>query len=139
MTDQTGAADDPYEDEGYYPYPTFLRNCECLHWPRSNCYAFILRWDEAQRRARSKLKPNEKEKVDHFQTPEQLLEDLKQLTQEHKGSLTGQLIERMLPCFQIMICLYALLVASMPKEKIKITLLWGIFHIIVKVCNWNAS
>ena len=98
-----------------------------------------MRWYEAQHRARSKLKPNERETVDRFKRPDQLLEDLEQLRREHTGSLTEQLIDRILPCFKVMTCLYVVLVASMPNEKIKITLLWGILHIIVKVCNLNYT
>ena len=98
-----------------------------------------MRWEEAQDRARSKLKPNERETVNRFKTPEQLLEALKQLGKEHTGSLTEQLIVRILPCLQVMMCLYAVLVTSMPNEKIKITLLWGILYIIIKVCNLYYS
>ena len=98
-----------------------------------------MRWDDAQRRARSQLKPNEMKMVERFHRPEQLLEDLKRLRQEHTGSVTEQLIDRILPCFRVMIYLYVILITSMPNEKINITLLWGILHIIVKVCNFNAS
>ena len=98
-----------------------------------------MRWQEAQDRARDKLKPNERKTVDRFLTPDQLLEDLEKLRQGHTGSPTEQLIKRMLPCFELMICLYTLLVTWMPTEKIKITLLWGILYIIVKVCNADYS
>ena len=98
-----------------------------------------MRWEEAQHRARSKLKPIEKAAANRFKTPDQLLEDLEKLRQEHTGSLTEQLIDRIIPCFRVMICHYVVLVTSMPNEKTKITLLWGILHIIVRVCNLNYS
>ena len=98
-----------------------------------------MRWQEAQDRARCKLKPKEKKTVDRFQTPDQLLEDLDRLKLEHMESQPGKLIQRMRPCFELIISLYVVLVTWMPNEKIKITLIWGILHIIVDVCNTNYS
>ena len=99
----------------------------------------IMRWQEAQEHARDKLKPNERKTVDRFQTPYQLMEDLERLKQDHTGSLTEQLIKRMLPCFQLIRYLYVVLVTWIPNEKINITLLWGILHIIVNVRNTSYS
>ena len=98
-----------------------------------------MRWQEAQDRAREKLKPNETKMADRFQTPDDLLKDLERLKEEHTGSLTEKLIAGILPCFQVMLGLYVLLMTWMPHKKIQITLLWGILHIIVKVFFLNHS
>ena len=98
-----------------------------------------MRWKDAQDHCRSKLKPNEKEDVIRFEKPEQLLEDLEQSVQKHTGSFTAQLIKRILPCLQVMQYLSVALFFSMPDQKIEITLLWGILHLIVNVCILNYS
>lgn len=92
-----------------------------------------MRWQEAQDRAREKLKPHEIGRADRFQTPDDLLKDLERLKQEHTGGLTEKLIAGILPCFQVMLGLWGLLMTWMPHQKIQITLLWGILHMIVKV------
>ena len=94
-----------------------------------------MRWKEAVDRCLSDLKPADREAVLGFETPEQLLADLRRCQAEYANSTTQSLFMRVIPCVERLESLSYLLVTFMPSHSIKNTLIWGLLHLAIKVSS----
>ena len=92
-----------------------------------------MRWKEAVNRCLLDLKPADREAVLCFETPEQLLDDLRKWQAEYANSSIQSFFMRVIPCVEKLEALSCVLMASMPSHSIKATLIWGLLHLAIKV------
>ena len=92
-----------------------------------------MRWKEAVNRCLSDLKPADREAVLGFETPEQLLADIRRCQAKYENSITQSFFMRVIPCVEKLEALSYLLMAAMPSHSFKNTLIWGLLHLAIKV------
>ena len=92
-----------------------------------------MRWKEAVNRCLSDLKPADREAVQGFETPEQLLADLRRYQADYAESITQSFFMRIIPCVEKLETLSYLLMTAMPSNSIKNMLIWGLLHLAIKV------
>ena len=92
-----------------------------------------MRWKEAVNRCLSNLKPADREAVQGFETPEQLLADLRRYQADYVSSITQSFFMRVIPCVEKLETLSYLLMTAMPSDSIKTMLIWGLLHLAIKV------
>ena len=92
-----------------------------------------MRWKEAVNRCLSDLKPADREAVQGFETPEQLLADLRRCQADYASSVTQSFFMRIIPCVEKLETLSYLLMTAMPSNSIKTMLIWGLLHLAIKV------
>ncbi len=92
-----------------------------------------MRWKEAVNRCLSNLKPADREAILGFETPEQLLADLRRCQAEYANKRTQSFFMRVIPCVEKLETLSLLLLTAMPSNSIKNTLIWGLLHLAIKV------
>ena len=92
-----------------------------------------MRWKEAVNRCLSDLKPADREAVQGFETPEQLLADLRRCQADYASSITQSFFMRVIPCIERLETLSYLLMTAMPSNSIKNMLIWGLLHLAIKV------